>query len=165
MLARSLARCLSAPHDRRHHCHHPNAAPPMMISYRDSPTGSRSLILSRRCAALLAWVLISFLSSEIAIAPTEKHRGAETESSASASSALPSAAAGAEHAAVIEAHYVEGGHAVFIALMTVPCPGERTRRVLRFILLLPAPRSLDRSPPHHLMLRAGMILMIWLLHI
>ena len=74
LLPTSVARRrLSAPHDRRHHCHHLSAPPlrSMRISYIDSPTGSRSLDRRARSSGS---PLISFLSSEIAIAPTEKHR-------------------------------------------------------------------------------------------
>ena len=86
LLPTSVARprYLSAPHDRRHHCHHLSAPPlrSMRISYIDSPTGSRSL--DRRARSSRS-PLISFLSSEIAIAPTEKHRRppVQTESSPS----------------------------------------------------------------------------------
>ena len=85
LLPTSVARRrLSAPHDRRHHCHHLSAPPlrSMRISYIDSPTGSRSLDRRARSSGS---PLISFLSSEIAIAPTEKHRRppVQTESSPS----------------------------------------------------------------------------------
>ena len=46
---RAATSTFSAPHDRRHHCHHLSAPPlrSMRISYIDSPTGSRSLTRRR----------------------------------------------------------------------------------------------------------------------